>query len=44
MPPDAGPRAALAEVRAVAGVHKPDPILTMDNMTRTRFPTSWPHT
>lgn len=35
MPPDADPRAALAEVRAIPGVRKPDSILVMDNMTRS---------
>jgi len=35
MRPDADPRASLAEVRATPGVRKPDPILIMDNMTRS---------
>jgi neutral amino acid transport system ATP-binding protein len=35
MRPDADPLASLAEVRATPGVRKPDPILIMDNMTRS---------
>ena len=35
MPPDADPRLALADVDARPGSKKPDPILVMDNMSRS---------
>ena len=35
MPPDADPRSALTEVEARPGSRKPDPILVMDNVSRS---------